>query len=182
MSVYSAYGLAGEAEEISLGQYSMAPDFLLSLTSFPELDSLPSKMPVGEQNSSKSDTNIPTAHDTSHQPAKEKYPFWSAQLWNLDSSTLQDPGWRLRFDIWLNASSRCTSSSCPIKSPHNQGRYLHKGKLNWEMDGPFGSSNPTSEVWGAQAKIESGENTEEDRNIVEAFKKLHVGKGDFGPI
>ena len=182
MSVHSAYGLAGDFEEISLGHYSVAPDFLLSPVSFPRHNSLPSKMPKGEQKSSKSDTDTTKAQDTSHQPAREKHPFWSAQLWNLHSSTLQDPEWRLRFDIWLNASSPCTSSSCPIKVPHSQGRYLHKGQLNWEMDGPFGSSNPTSEIREAQAKIESSESTEEDRNIVEAFKKLHVGKGDFGPI
>ena len=182
MSILGAYGLAGDAEEISRGQYSIAPSSLHPLVGCSQLGSPPPGMSEGKQNLSKPDTETPIPPYTFNQPARGKHPFWNAQLWNLRFSTLQDPEWRLRFDIWLNASSPCTFTTCPVKLPHNQGRYLHKGKLNWEMDGPFGSSNPTPEVWEAQAKVESCDNTNEDRRIVEAFKKHHVGKGDFGPI
>ena len=134
------------------------------------------------QDSLKNSSGTPIAEDTPYQPARDKHPTWEAQLWNIHLSTMQDPGWRLRFSIWLNAVSPCTSPCCPIQTPHNQGRYLHGGELSWEADSPFGSSNPTPEIWTAKSRIQSGKSTDKDQELVETFMKLHVGQGDFGPI
>ena len=182
MSEYTARKLEGESPAKLHESYSVAPKSLLPFVDFCQLDLPQPPMPERDQGSLEDSSVTLTAKNAPYHEARGKHPTWEAQLWNVDSSKMQDPSWRLKFEIWLNSSSPCNSSNCPIRTPHSQGRYLHGGTLSWETDCRFGSSNPTPEIWVAEARMKSGGNTVEDREIVEAFVKLHVGQGNFGPL
>ncbi len=179
MSERSTNRPSSEVSDKSLGRCRKDSIFSRQFVDFCQLALPRFLMP---EDSKKNSSGIPLSNDTYCQPAKDEHPSWEAQLWNVHCSTMQDPAWRLRFKIWLNSSSLCVALNCPIKTPHNQGRYLHEGELGWEIESPFGSSNPTPEIWEAKARIQSGKCTDEDLELVDAFLKLHVGQGDFGPI
>lgn len=54
---------------------------------------------------------------------------------------------------WLNSTTYCTQSDCPIAGVHTNGRFLDEGislprNLN---NSPWGSNNPSPEVWAAVA-------------------------------
>lgn len=142
MSEYTARRLVVESPGNSHKSYSIAPKLVRSFVDFCQLDLPRSPMAERDQGPLEDSSETLVAKDASYQEARSKHPTWEAQLWNVDSSKMQDRSWRLKFEIWLNSSSPCNSLNCPIKTPHNQGRYLQEGTLSWEADCRFGSSNP----------------------------------------
>lgn len=44
-------------------------------------------------------------------------------------------------------TTRCNNRNCPLKHRHEQGPYLHGGKLRSREGSVFGSSNPPPEIW-----------------------------------
>lgn len=179
MTERNTHRKASEVSSKSLGRCRKASIFHQPFVDFSQLHSPPSTV---SEDSLKGSSGTLVANGTSYQPPREEHPIWEAQLWNVHYTTMQDLAWRLRFTIWLNSSSPCTSLKCPIRTPHKQGRYLHQGELCWMIDSPFGSSNPPPDIWEAEARMQGGKNTFEDLEIVEAFLKFHVGQGDSGPI
>ena len=184
MTEYNAHGSGSEALEIYLlTNNKESPGFNRQFVSFHQLDPPHSISPQEGEGSLKGRAGCSMVKVIVDQPTSHKHCIWEAQLWNVHSSTMEDPAWRLRLEIWLNSSSPCISKDCPIKTPfHSQGRYLHEGQMIWEMSSPFGSSNPAPEIWDAEARIKGGNHTEADQKLVKAFIELHVGQGDFGPI
>ena len=78
-----------------------------------------------------------------------------------------------KLEAWENSLAPCKFASCPIKTPHNEGRYLHRG-LRSNRNPTFGSCNPSPEVWAAYHRIKGGQFTVEDRQIVDGFRDSHV--------
>ena len=76
-------------------------------------------------------------------------------------------------------TSRCTHRNCPIKSRHEKGPYLHKGKLRTRKGSIFGASNPPPEIWFLY-DISRNENPrgmgEKTCVSVELFVKFHFGE------
>lgn len=76
-------------------------------------------------------------------------------------------------------TSRCNDRKCPIKGRHEQGPYLHEGKLRTREGAMFGSSNPPSEIWFLYDRLRE-ENLQGTGNRdfapVELFAKFHFGE------
>ncbi len=162
----------------SLGRSRKASIFHRPFVDFSQFKPPPSVM---SEDSLKGSSGTPAAKDTSYKSPIDEHPIWEAQLWEVHSTTMQDPAWRLRFKIWLSSPSPCASLHCPTKTPHNQGRYLHEGELCWDIDSPFGRSNPPPDIWEAEARMQGGKNTGEDLEIVEAFMKIPCRPRRFLP-
>jgi hypothetical protein len=78
-----------------------------------------------------------------------------------------------KLEAWENSMAPCRSESCPIKTPHNEGRYLHKGQRS-NRNPTFGSCNPSPEVWAAYNQMKGGRFTQADKQVVEGFRDNHV--------
>ncbi|CAF9911600.1 MAG: hypothetical protein ALECFALPRED_007408 [Alectoria fallacina] len=76
-------------------------------------------------------------------------------------------------------TSRCNNRNCPIKGRHEQGPYLHEGKLRTREGAMFGSSNPPPEIWFLYDRLRE-ENLQGARRKgfapVELFAKFHFGE------
>ena len=76
-------------------------------------------------------------------------------------------------------TSRCKNRDCPIKTPHEQGPYLHEGKLRTREGSIFGSSNPPPEIWFLYDRSGNGDLPGTDDKPfapVELFVKYHFGE------
>ena len=76
-------------------------------------------------------------------------------------------------------TSRCKNRDCPIKSRHEQGPYLHEGKLRTREGSIFGSSNPSPEIWFLYDRPGNGGfQGDGDKAFapVEHFVKYHFGE------
>ena len=76
-------------------------------------------------------------------------------------------------------TSRCKNRDCPIKTPHEQGPYLHEGKLRTREGSIFGSSNPPPEIWFLYDRSGNGDLPGIDDKPfapVELFVKYHFGE------
>ena len=76
-------------------------------------------------------------------------------------------------------TSRCRNRDCPIKIPHEQGPYLHQGKLRTREGFIFGSSNPPPEIWFLYDRCGNGDLPGIDDKPfapVEFFVKYHFGE------
>ena len=76
-------------------------------------------------------------------------------------------------------TSRCKVRDCPIKIPHEQGPYLHEGKLRTREGSIFGSSNPPPEIWFLYDRSGNGDLPGVDDKPfapVELFVRYHFGK------
>lgn len=76
-------------------------------------------------------------------------------------------------------TSRCKNRDCPIKSRHEQGPYLHEGKLRTREGSIFGSSNPPPEIWFLYDRSGNGGfQGDGDKAFapVELFVKYHFGE------
>ena len=76
-------------------------------------------------------------------------------------------------------TSRCKNRDCPIKIPHEQGPYLHKGKLRTREGSIFGSSNPPPEIWFLYDRSGNGDLPGIDDKPfapVELFVRYHFGE------
>lgn len=76
-------------------------------------------------------------------------------------------------------TTRCTNRKCPIKYRHEQGPYLHEGKLRSRECSMFGSSNPPPEIWSLYDMWRE-ENLQGMGNKafapVELFARFHFGE------
>ena len=75
-------------------------------------------------------------------------------------------------------TSCCKNRDCPIKIPHEQGPYLHEGKLRTREGSIFGSSNPPPEIWFLYDRSGNGDLPGIDDKPfapVELFVKYHFG-------
>ena len=75
-------------------------------------------------------------------------------------------------------TSRCKNRDCPIKTPHEQGPYLHQGKLRTREGSVFGSSNPPPEIWFLYDRSGNGDLPGVDDKPfapVELFVRYHFG-------
>ena len=77
-------------------------------------------------------------------------------------------------------TSRCTRGDCPIKSRHEEGPYLHGGKLRTRKGSMFGASNPPPEIWFLHDRSRNAENPRgmgpKAGAPVELFVKYHFGE------
>ena len=76
-------------------------------------------------------------------------------------------------------TSRCRNRDCPIKIPHEQGPYLHEGKLRTREGSIFGSSNPPPEIWFLYDRSGNGDLPGIDDKPfapVELFVRYHFGE------
>ena len=76
-------------------------------------------------------------------------------------------------------TTRCKHRDCPIKHRHEQGPYLHKGKLRTREGSIFGSSNPPPEVWFLydMSRNETFQGTSDKAFAsVQLFVKYHFGE------
>lgn len=76
-------------------------------------------------------------------------------------------------------TSRCKNRDCPIKIPHEQGPYLHEGKLRTREGSIFGSSNPPPEIWFLYDRSGNGDLLGVDDKPfapVELFVRYHFGE------
>ena len=76
-------------------------------------------------------------------------------------------------------TSRCKNRDCPIKIPHEQGPYLHEGKLRTREGTIFGSSNPPPEIWFLYDRSGNGDLPGVDDKPfapVELFVRYHFGE------
>lgn len=76
-------------------------------------------------------------------------------------------------------TTRCNSRQCPIKGHHEQGPYLHEGKLRSREGSIFGSSNPPPEIWFLYDMLKEGDLQGTGRKAfapVELFVKFHFGE------
>ena len=76
-------------------------------------------------------------------------------------------------------TSRCKDRDCPIKIPHEQGPYLHEGKLRTREGSVFGSSNPPPEIWFLYDRSGNGDLPGVDDKPfapVELFVRYHFGE------
>ena len=76
-------------------------------------------------------------------------------------------------------TSRCKDRDCPIKTPHEQGPYLHEGKLRTREGSIFGSSNPPPEIWFLYDRSGNGDLPGIDDKPfapVELFVRYHFGE------
>lgn len=76
-------------------------------------------------------------------------------------------------------TSRCKNRNCPIKIRHEQGPYLHEGKLRTRKGSTFGSSNPPPEIWFLYDRSGNGSFQGGDDKAfapVELFVKYHFGE------
>ena len=76
-------------------------------------------------------------------------------------------------------TSRCKNRDCPIKTTHEQGPYLHEGKLCLREGSIFGSSNPPPEIWFLYDRSGNGDLPGIDDKPfapVELFVRYHFGE------
>ena len=76
-------------------------------------------------------------------------------------------------------TSRCKTHNCPIKIRHEQGPYLHEGKLRTREGSIFGSSNPPPEIWflyDMPGKERFQADGDKALAPVELFVKYHFGE------
>ena len=76
-------------------------------------------------------------------------------------------------------TSRCKNRACPIKIPHEQGPYLHEGKLRTREGSIFGSSNPPPEIWFLYDRSGNGDLPGVDDKPfapVDLFVRYHFGE------
>ena len=76
-------------------------------------------------------------------------------------------------------TSLCKDRDCPIKTPHEQGPYLHEGKLRTREGSVFGSSNPPPEIWVLYDRSGKGDLPGVDDKPfapVELFVRYHFGE------
>ncbi|KAL9071498.1 MAG: hypothetical protein Q9161_004215 [Pseudevernia consocians] len=76
-------------------------------------------------------------------------------------------------------TSRCTHRNCPIKSRHEKGPYLHKGKLRTRKGSIFGASNPPPEIWFLYDMSRNGNPRVQGEKAcapVELFVKFHFSE------
>ena len=126
-----------------------------------------SKSPADLKNSVPSATFV--AHATLPRVEKATTPVSIPEFFDIPIPVFPFPA----------GTSRCKNRNCPIKIPHEQGPYLHEGKLRTREGSIFGSSNPPPEIWFLYDR--SG-----NRNLqgtddkpfapVELFVKYHFGQ------
>ena len=79
--------------------------------------------------------------------------------------------------------SRCKDRDCPIKIRHEQGPYLHEGKLRTREGSIFGASNPPPEIWFLYDRFGNADLQGVDSKPfapVELFVKYHFGETRVG--
>ena len=77
-------------------------------------------------------------------------------------------------DNWKNGGDApCTFADCPVKAPHNNGRYIHEGAEPVHHYF-FGTCKPPPEVFESFKQIERFEVWEEDEEKVLGFVGRHV--------
>lgn len=82
-------------------------------------------------------------------------------------------------------TSRRKNRSCPIKIRHEQGPYLHEGKLRTREGEIFGSSNPPPEIWflyDLERKAELQGTGKREFGPVELFVRFHFGETRGGCV
>lgn len=120
---------------------------------------------------------------TSTPPAKvlSQTPFSRAKRPNLSPPSPIPGIFEIPIPIFPFAAgtTRCTNRKCPIKYRHEQGPYLHEGKLRSREGSMFGSSNPPPEIWSLYDMWRE-ENLQGMGNQVfapvELFAKFHFGE------
>ena len=73
-------------------------------------------------------------------------------------------------------TSRCRNRDCPIKIRHEQGPYLHEGKLRTREGSIFGSSNPPPELWFLYDTSGNENSRGPGFAAIELFVKYHFGE------
>ncbi|MCJ1450711.1 hypothetical protein MMC28_001044 [Mycoblastus sanguinarius] len=90
-----------------------------------------------------------------------------------------------------NSQIRCDSHTCPIKTPHNLGKYFHNGEApvkepaGWEYENSIGGKMapvshyfnftvPPPNVWEAFTRISEGRANEAESELVREFQKHHM--------
>ena len=88
-------------------------------------------------------------------------------------------------EVWLSGGDApCTFADCPIKIPHNNGRYVHEDAVPVHHDF-FGTCAPPAEVYEAFRRIERLQIVEEDEDALNGFVRAHVrlfGRGECGTV
>lgn len=78
-----------------------------------------------------------------------------------------------KLEIWESTTKVCKSKTCPITTPHTEGRYHHNGQRSIRNP-TFGSCNPPPQVWAAYHRIKAGNFTTCDKQLVDQFRTHHV--------
>lgn len=109
------------------------PDLAQVAFSSPELDSVRRK----------SISHTPTYL---YNPGRGSFPVQLAAV----TTSLDSPSFhRIPIPVfpYPHLSTRCRQKDCPVKEGHEEGPYLHNGKLRCREGKLFGSSNPPPEIW-----------------------------------
>ncbi|CAD6594428.1 MAG: hypothetical protein ASARMPRED_009436 [Alectoria sarmentosa] len=119
--------------------------------------------------------SIPSARVISHAP------FSRAEISETSSPSSTPEIFEIPIPIFPfpAGTSRCNNRNCPIKGRHEQGPYLHEGKLRTREGSMFGSSNPPPEIWFLYDRLREEHLQGAGRKgfaPVELFAKFHFGE------
>ncbi|KAG7009427.1 hypothetical protein G7Y79_00002g005420 [Physcia stellaris] len=91
---------------------------------------------------------------------------------NLDVANTFLPAHRAPFKDYIS-STLCTHHLCSIAEPHQEGLYLHEGKLSSKPHNYFGATNPPEWLWKAFERVEASEASEMDFINLQYFLAVH---------
>ena len=91
---------------------------------------------------------------------------------SLDVANTLLPAHRAPFKDYIS-STPCTHHLCSIAEPHQEGLYLHEGKLSSKPHNYFGATNPPEWLWKTFERVEASEGSEWDFINLQYFMALH---------
>ncbi|KAL8792448.1 MAG: hypothetical protein Q9195_004981 [Heterodermia aff. obscurata] len=97
---------------------------------------------------------------------------------NLDVADTPLPVLRAPFRDHISSDS-CMHPTCPVGEPHEEGLYLHEGRLAEGPHNYFGANNPPPWLWEAYKRVEASEASEMDFVNLQYFISCHLPRFDL---